>query len=827
MNTRGSQVSLRFVCATAMIAVGAVATVIGGEDPPVTGAVIARLQPGVDVTAFRDRYGNPLVQAEIASRGIYMFATPAGQSDAQFEAALRLDADVRWAERNYAADAPEASGRNFFLNEVASPGPFDNQLAWAQIGLPGAQAVSSGSGVLIAIVDSGIDAAHPIFAGRLSPVGRNFVPGAGPGDVADVGDGLDNDNDGDIDEIRGHGTHVAALAAHVAPGATILPVRVLDSDGDTNLFILAAGIYHAIDSGAQVINVSIGSTYRSDLIEDAVEEAVQAGIVVVASVGNLNRAAPQEYPAMFPGVISVGAVDAADRRAGFSNYNPLLTLCAPGDDIYSAVPGAHYAQWDGTSFATPLVAGTAALLLAHHPEWSAGPWRAAQVAGFLQASAANIDALNPGYAGLLGAGRIDAAAALALEVLISSKTTLATAGTQPAAVAAADLDGDSYPELIIAHAGSDTVAVLRNQGDGTFASPVLTSVPSGPSGIAVGDLTGDGRADVVLTCETAGRLVLLRNVGGGGLELLDTYVAQLGPEAVTLADFNADEALDVAIASSGANSVSVFFNRGSGQLFDSPSTPVGQRPVAIAAGDVDGDGDTDLVVANRDSASLTVLQNDGLGMMTTLATLASGNDPRSVQLADLDGDGQPDIVAANLDDDSLSVFWNQGGVFAPQSVEPLPPTTELNAVLVADVDCDGRADLIVVGGDAGFGVAGALMNRGGRDFAPMVVLRDLTGGDGLAAADMDRDGDREIIVLDEASALLAVLWNESCAAPAAGDTNCDRHIDLFDIDPFVLALLLPEAYAETYPTCDLRSADMDGDGRVSFLDIDAFVDALF
>ena len=256
----------------------------------------------------------------------------------------------------------------------------------------------------MAVLDTGVDPTHPDLVGRVVP-GWNALTGGATSD--DTGNDRDDDGDDQVDEMTGHGTHVAGIIAQVAPGARIMPVKVLDSDGVGDAFYVAAGVFHALDNGADVINLSLGSTRDTRIVADAVGEAVAGGIVVVAAAGNFDRDQPVEFPAATAGVIGVAATDAGDRTAPFSNYGDHLLVSAPGTDIVSAAPGGGTAVWSGTSMATPFVAGSAALLVAAYPDW-----HVPTVVARLALSAAPLDAANPDYAGLLGAGRIDTAAAI-------------------------------------------------------------------------------------------------------------------------------------------------------------------------------------------------------------------------------------------------------------------------------------------------------------------------------------------------------------------------------------------------------------------------------
>jgi thermitase len=417
--------------------------------------VIVRLVPGVDEAAFNARYGTTIL-ASIPSRNIHLLQLPSGADEVESEGVLGDDPDVVWAELNFASQAPEGRPRNFFVSGWADEASYTGQYASGLLGLDAARACSTGGGVLVAVVDTGIDATHPALSGLVGSGWNVFVSSA---DVSDIGNGVDDDGDGSVDEMTGHGTHVAGMIAQVAPGAVILPIKSLDSDGVGDAFFLAAAIYHAIDSGAAVINLSLGSTHSAWVVEEAVAEAVGAGIVVTAAAGNLNRAEPAEYPAAGGNALGVAATDANDLKSDFSNYHPILTISAPGTEIVSAVPGG-YASWSGTSMATPFVSGAAALVL---DAYSGG----VGVRDQLAQTATPIDEVNPGYGGLLGAGRLDVAAAVGCGATSTvPDTSEADANTSEMTIEStgsaivADTDGDGANCRAEASTDAAIIAVL-------------------------------------------------------------------------------------------------------------------------------------------------------------------------------------------------------------------------------------------------------------------------------------------------------------------------------------------------------------------------------
>ncbi|GAB3728245.1 type VII secretion-associated serine protease mycosin [Amycolatopsis oliviviridis] len=265
---------------------------------------------------------------------------------------------------------------------------------------------SRGAGVLVAVVDSGVDADHPQLRrpGKVRP-GRDFyLAGALPGNFDCVSHGTGVAGIIAADPLPGIGFH------GLAPDAEILPVRITDRDisdrGESlriNPDAVAAGIRYAADQGARVINLSLAGFADFPVIRAAVAHAVARDAVVVAAVGNSQQntsAGLPSYPASYDGVLGVGAVDRAGARMNTSQVGPYVGIVAPGAEVLATTREDGHAQVDGTSFAAPFVAATAALVRSAWPRLSA-----AQVIQRLKATA------DPARGGLgsaaYGAGLVD------------------------------------------------------------------------------------------------------------------------------------------------------------------------------------------------------------------------------------------------------------------------------------------------------------------------------------------------------------------------------------------------------------------------------------
>jgi type VII secretion-associated serine protease mycosin len=297
-----------------------------------------------------------------------------------------------------------------------------------------AWATSKGKGVIVAVLDSGVDPRHRDLVGSVT-VGKDFTEGANPPGAS---------------PRRLHGTYMASLiAGHghgpgggngiigVSPEARILSVRVILEDEEPGFRefnsaerydnVVARGIRYAVDHGADVINMSISKDLATREERAAVRYAIAKGVVLVAAAGNEGAAAPgpdgfapYSYPAAFPGVVSVGAADRGLRRATFSNFNPSVLVAAPGVDILGAGPGDEYWVGRGTSQASALVSGVAALIKAKYPDMAPPLVVQALTKGATRRP-------SGGYDTGMGFGVVSAAGALA-EAARVSKHTLSVTG---------------------------------------------------------------------------------------------------------------------------------------------------------------------------------------------------------------------------------------------------------------------------------------------------------------------------------------------------------------------------------------------------------------
>lgn len=360
----------------------------------VDGELIVQLRERADIAPLLVKHQLSLI-GRFGARPIYRLKVIGNASVAAKVDALSREAAVRSVEPNamYKIVAPDKNV-GWAIGDPKSGPAAATQWAASAIRLEEAHRVSTGAGIRIAVIDTGVDRNHPALAGRLLP-GFDFV-----GWDNDPAESLRPDN-----PTFGHGTHVAGLVAMVAPAARIMPLRVIDDDGYSNVWVLAEAMLHAVDpdgdpstdDGAHVINLSVGTLVKTELFRSAAgiaackktsskgdeteaedgdyDDALSAvdrlrcrgfgGALVIAAAGNQGSDKILEYPAAekSEALLAVAASTAEGWLAGFSNYG-WPKIAAPGDMITSALPGGNYGTWSGTSMAAPLVSGAAALLLA-------------------------------------------------------------------------------------------------------------------------------------------------------------------------------------------------------------------------------------------------------------------------------------------------------------------------------------------------------------------------------------------------------------------------------------------------------------------------------
>ncbi len=326
--------------------------------------LVIRVTSG-EVEDLADEHDFAVVDTLIASRGVYVIEVV--DPGKKFEKDLEKDRRVAWVEDYEVERAGDDHWYAWPATEVVGAAEADLG-GWSEaLRLDEIHQSTTGDGVVVAVIDTGLDVSHPHFEGR-ARAGWDLVDD--DADVSESRNGVDDDGDGVADEAFGHGTHVAGVIHILAPDAEIVGYRALNDDGEGDVTLIAEAINMAVEDGADVINLSFGTATKpkSKLLKEALKDAKSEGVTVVAAAGNDGGSA-KRYPAAEKDVVSVGAFNhGGSGSATFSSRGKWVDVSAPGVDVTSALPGGGYGTWSGTSMAAPVVTGQAALLYQLDPD---------------------------------------------------------------------------------------------------------------------------------------------------------------------------------------------------------------------------------------------------------------------------------------------------------------------------------------------------------------------------------------------------------------------------------------------------------------------------
>ena len=419
------------------------------------------------------------------------------------------------------------------------------------------------------------------------------------------------------------------------------------------------------------------------------------------------------------------------------------------------------------------------------------------------------------------------------------------AGSQPRALAAADLGGDGVLDLVVANA-DDRLSVLLGAGDGSFGAPnsFLLSAGGAPSALALGDFDRDGLLDLAVANRDTDDVSILLGFPGGAFGTPASFPAGSGPEHLTVADLDLDGELDLVVATAAADEVAVLFGDGDGAFSAPVAHAVGASPVWVTVGHVNQDGFPDLAVANRDGDSVSVLRASGGGAFDAASFHPVGSAPTAVVLEDVDADGVLDLLTTNSGDGEASVLLGTGGPVGHFAFAGAVRTgAEPAALLFADFGGGGAFELVTV--NSGSDDVGLLTGVGDGSFVvgstvavgPTNAKPGSVGFVGIADLNGDTYGDLITSLLITAKAKVVLgLGSQSFEAakvvPALSGANAgvvitdldlDGHLDLVapssTADELLLALGNGDGSFTKLPVLALdqstqspAAADMNGDG---------------
>jgi hypothetical protein len=423
----------------------------------------------------------------------------------------------------------------------------------------------------------------------------------------------------------------------------------------------------------------------------------------------------------------------------------------------------------------------------------------------------------------------------------SSPFVPAPARNRPVAVVLADLNGDGIPDIVTANFIDDTVSVLLGNGDGTFQPQQTYAVGSYPDSVAVADLNNDGKPDIVVAnfsySDSPDQTVsVLLGNGDGTFQPQKTVIVGLGPSGVAVGDVNGDRIPDLVVGNqlpSGGATVSVLLGKGDGTFGPRQAYAIDPRPsfnVSVAVVDVNGDGKPDIVAADygaNGTGSISVLLGNGDGMFQLQQTFAVSANPYSLVVADLNGDGKPDLVTNGGGygrGTGIGVLLGNGdGTFQPELTFAGPS----NSVAVADVNGDGKPDIVIPNS--------VLLGNGDGTFQPPQTLQGGSGAIRVAVADLNGDGKPDIVTGSGNGTVSVLLGNgdgtfqsepnfSPRGVPLLADVNGDGKPDIVALNrgSHTVSVLLgngdgtfqpPQTFRVSSKAVTLAVADLNGDGK--------------
>ncbi|KQU17131.1 hypothetical protein ASG65_09520 [Bacillus sp. Leaf13] len=446
---------------------------------------------------------------------------PKGETTDNLIEELEDQKNVEYAEPNYLFKKMESPNDPAYIDQWHHK-KLGTQAAWTK---------SMGSKeMVVAIIDDGIDRNHEDLKGKIyHPYDavrnrKNIVP---------VGE---------------HGTHIAGIIAGsanndlggtgVAPNIKIMPINVFKGEYADTADIIEA-IHYAVQQGADIINMSLGETGYSEALNKAVQEAYSKGLLIVAAAGNegdMGKSVQRVYPAAFSHVISVAATDSKDKRTSYSNYHSTVDIAAPGDYILSTLPNNRYGWMSGTSMATPMVAGVAALIWSNEPKLTKY-----EVEYRLYDSA--LDLGTKGKDIYYGNGRVNAKKALEMKTLtrptvtpISDKDTLIKG----------KIPSDFKTGTLSIYTNEKTLATVKINGEKTFSATIAKQTAGTLIYTRVVDNAGNKSVPVLVKVEdkTAPMKPTVNSVGDnttkvtGKAEAGSTVTVKMGSTALGKAKSN-------------------------------------------------------------------------------------------------------------------------------------------------------------------------------------------------------------------------------------------------------------------------------------------------
>jgi hypothetical protein len=326
----------------------------------------------------------------------------------------------------------------------------------------------------------------------------------------------------------------------------------------------------------------------------------------------------------------------------------------------------------------------------------------------------------------------------------------------PDAIAVADLNGDTIPDIVAANYLGNSASVMLGKGNGTFQPAVSYATGGQPIAIAVGDFNSDGKPDLAVANYLEGTVSLLLNKGDGTFPTSLKIAVGVSPSSLAVGDFNNDGVPDLVVVNFANNSsnVAVLLGNGDG-TFQTPSyLGAGAGPFSVAVGDLNNDGNADIVVANANENDVTVFLGNGNGAFQSPQFAFAGTAPQSLSLADFNGDGVLDIAAASSYGNQIVVLLGKGDG-SSFSYSVYPAGTNPYSIAAGDVNGDGKVDLVTA--NVGANSVSVLLGAGNGAFQVAMNYSVGANPEAVALGDFNNDGKVDIAVANYNSNNLGVL----------------------------------------------------------------------
>lgn len=668
--------SLRFVVSAALLISVATAPRLGAQGRPefVPGELLVGLkfQDSLAITsAVSTLASDPSVAAvvsKIPQIGVIRIRVKDGLDLEEAANRLRTRADVAYVEKNSLNRITATPNDQYYYQQYA-PAAVEADKAW-EIWKPRKR-------VIVAIVDTGVDYNHPDLRNKILLDSNNYIIGYNSTGVNEI-----SGNPSDPIDVEGHGTHVAGIIGAQANNSTgvagiagwngnpfstdtddvkLMPIKAGDSSGSFIRSDEADGIIWAADHGAQVINLSLGVDSSALTEQNAINYALDHGCVVVAAAGN-SGVPTLTYPGAYPGVISVAATDQTNTLTDFSNYGSWVACAAPGKTILSTLPTyttptgiTDYGYESGTSMATPLVVGEAALLLAQNPNLTRQ-----QISRYILT---NVDSYNS-YAGrTIGGGRVNVNKAL--RAITYGGYIL-------------DFNRDGHSDVLYMNKTTHQMAVLLLSGASVISSYSLTPTLSAEWQVgATGDFFGNGSPGIVVQKLSTQQISVL-GVTGHTITTSTPLKPSLLPgwEVRCSADIDGDGSPDLIAQNTTTGAISVLIVK---NLKITASMPVKPNVQAgwklVGARDFNGDGHPDLLVHQPSTGRTSILVLSGANIVSSVPCspyLALGWTVTGV--SDMNWNGSPEVIARQNSTGKVLILVLTGTKYTSSfTFSPTPP----------------------------------------------------------------------------------------------------------------------------------------------------------